>query len=54
MDMEKIYKTMNAAGKFNLIVGICVAIVGTLGCLCGAFMIVHGVKLLERKKEILF
>lgn len=52
--MEKIYKTMSSAGKFNLITGIFVAIIGVLGCVCGAFMIVHGSKLLDRKKEILF
>lgn len=52
--MEKVYKTMNSAGKFNLSIGICVIAVSVLGCLCGAFMIVHGAKLLERKKEILF
>lgn len=52
--MEKIYKTMNSAGKFNLISGIFVAVTGIFLCVCSAFMIVNGAKLIARKKSILF
>lgn len=52
--MEQIYKTMSSAGRFNLIAGICVIIISTIGCVCGSFMIVHGAKLISKKKEILF
>lgn len=52
--MEKVYKTMSSAGKFNLITGILVAVMGVFSCVCGAFMIVHGVKLIDKKKNILF
>ena len=49
--MEKVYKTMNAAGVFNLVMGILVIIAGTL---TGAFLIMMGGKLLHRKKDIIF
>lgn len=52
--MEKVYNTMSSAGKFNLIGGIIAAVAGTCACVFGAFMIVHGAKLLKDKKNILF
>lgn len=49
--MEKIYKTMKRIGNFNLISGICLLIVS----LCiGIFLIITGIFLHKRKKDILF
>lgn len=49
--MEKVYKTMNMAGVFNLVMGILITV---MGALAGAFMITVGGKLLSRKKDITF
>ena len=52
--MEKVYNTMNSSGKFNLIGGIVMAVMGIGTCVFSAFMIVHGAKLLKNKKHVLF
>lgn len=49
--MERVYKTMKSVGVCDLVLGICVIVVG---CLAGAFMITNGARLLHRKKEVLF
>lgn len=50
-NMERVYKTMKSVGVIDLVIGICVAV---LGCVAGALMITNGARLLHRKKEILF
>ncbi len=50
-NMEKVYKTMKAAGVCNIVFGI-LSIVS--GVLMGAFLIVNGGLLLHRKKDITF
>lgn len=49
--MEKIYKTMKNVGIGNLVLGICMVIVG-VGV--GVAMIINGATLLSKKKDILF
>lgn len=51
LSMEKVYKTMNSAGIFNLVIGILVIVAGSL---TGSFLITMGAKLLHRKKDIIF
>ena len=51
MQEEKIYKTMNSVGVWNLVLGIVVVVIGALS---GAAMIVNGARLLKRKSDILF
>lgn len=51
MIMEKVYKTMRSVAVFNIVVGIVTIITGAL---TGAFMIVHGGRLLSRKNDIMF
>lgn len=48
---EKAFKEMGIAGSLNLVIGIC-TIVG--GITSGILLIVHGAKLLSKKKYILF
>lgn len=48
---EKIYKTMNSVGIWNLVIGIVVVVVGSL---TGAAMIVNGARLMKRKSDVLF
>ena len=48
---EKIYKTMNSVGIWNLVLGIVVVVVGALS---GVAMIVNGARLLKRKSDVLF
>ena len=52
--MEKVYLTMKNAGIFNVVVGIVMAFAGVAAAVGGAFMIMHGAKLLKRKSEIMF
>ena len=52
--MEKVYLTMKNAGVFNVVVGIVMTIAGAAAAVGGAFMIMHGAKLLKRKSEIMF
>jgi hypothetical protein len=49
--MEKIYQTMRSVGVWNLVIGIMMIITGILS---GVFMIVNGVTLLKKKKDLLF
>jgi len=52
--MEKVYLTMKNAGVFNVVMGIVLAIAGVATAVGGAFMIMHGAKLLKRKSDIMF
>jgi len=52
--MEKVYLAMKNAGTFNVVVGILMAIAGVAAAVGGAFMIMHGAKLLKRKSDIMF
>ena len=49
--MERVYKTMRSVGIFNIVIGIVTIIAGAL---IGAFMIVGGGRLLNRKNDIMF
>ncbi len=49
--MEKVYNAMKSVGIWNLVLGILSVIAG---CLAGALLIVNGVRLLHKKKELLF
>ena len=51
MQEEKIYKTMNSVGIWNLVLGIVIVVVGSL---TGAAMIVNGARLMKRKLDVLF
>ena len=51
MQDEKVYKTMNSVGVWNLVLGIVIVVVGSL---TGVAMIVNGARLLKRKSDILF
>ena len=51
MQEEKVYKTMNSVGVWNLVLGIVVVVVGTLA---GTTMIINGARLLKRKLDVLF
>ena len=48
---EKAYKTMKNVGTWNIVFGILMIIVGTT---IGVLQIIHGAKLLNDKKEIMF
>lgn len=48
---EKIYKTMGSTGAANLVLGICVLIVGIVS---GILLIVNGARLLKDKGKIMF
>jgi len=50
--MDKIYKVMDDAGKYNLVTGICLIVTSIASCVCGAFMIVHGARLLQQKNKL--
>jgi hypothetical protein len=47
--MDKVFKAMDDAGKYNLVTGICWVVTSVASCICGAFLIVHAVKLLKAK-----
>ncbi len=49
--MERVYKTMRSVAIFNIVVGIVTIIAAAL---VGAFMIVGGGRLLNRKNDIIF
>ena len=51
MQEEKIYRTMNSTGIWNLVLGIVTVIFGSL---VGTAMIVNGARLMKRKSDILF
>jgi len=48
---EKIYKTMNGAGAWNIVLGIVAIVVGVS---TGVLLIISGAKLLAGKSKILF
>ena len=48
---EKIYKTMNGAGAWNIVLGIVAIVVGVS---TGVLLIISGAKLLSGKSKILF
>lgn len=52
--MEKVYLAMKKAGVFNVVFGIVLAVTSVAAAVGGAFMIVHGARLLKRKSEIMF
>ena len=52
--MEKVYLAMKNAGVFNVVFGIVLAVASIAAAVGGAFLIVHGAKLLKRKSEIMF
>ena len=52
MVMDKIYRTMDSAGKYNLVTGICLVVSSIATCVCGAFMIVHAGRLLQQKNKL--
>ena len=52
--MEKVYLTMKSAGIFNVVFGIVLAVASIATAVGGAFMIVHGAKLLKKKSDIMF
>lgn len=47
--MDKVFKAMDDAGKYNLVTGICLIVTSVASCVCGAFMIVHAARLLRQK-----
>ena len=51
MQEEKIYKTMNSVGIWNLVLGIVTIVVGALA---GSAMIVNGARLMKKKSDVLF
>ncbi len=48
---EKIYKTMNTSGAWNIAIGVTTLVLGIAG---GVLLIVTGARLLSRKSHILF
>lgn len=48
---EKIYKTMGSTGAANLIIGICVLVVGIAS---GVLLIINGARLLSQKDKLTF
>ena len=52
--MEKVYLTMKNAGVFNVVMGILLAVGSVAAAVGGAFLIMHGAKLLKKKSEIMF
>ena len=48
---EKIYKTMGSTGAANLVIGICVLVVGIVS---GILLIVNGSRLLSQKDKLTF
>ena len=48
---EKIYKTMGKAGVANLVIGICVLVVGTAS---GVLLIINGARLINQKNNLTF
>ncbi|MCR5792014.1 MAG: hypothetical protein K6G65_02485 [Lachnospiraceae bacterium] len=48
---EKIFHTMNRVGVANLVLGILTIIMSTV---LGITMIISGVRLIQRKKDLLF
>lgn len=49
--MEKVYKTMKSVGIGNLVLGICLIV---LGVGAGVAIIVNGATLLKKKSDLLF
>ncbi|HHV09096.1 MAG TPA: hypothetical protein GXX75_02305 [Clostridiales bacterium] len=49
--MEKIYHTMKSVGVWNLVLGILVIVASTFA---GTLLILNGVRLLKKKKDLLF
>lgn len=47
---EKIYKTLGNAGIANLVTGIVIIVTGLAA---GILLIIHGVKLLNNKKNVM-
>lgn len=48
---EKIYKTMGSTGTTNLVIGICVLVVGIAS---GVLLIINGARLLSKKNKLTF
>lgn len=48
---ERVYKTMKSVGTSNIVIGICIIVVGIVA---GVTTIVGGGRLLSKKSDILF
>jgi Ca2+/Na+ antiporter len=49
--VEKVYSTMKSVGIGNLVLGICIII---LGIAAGVGIIINGAQLLKKKQDLLF
>ncbi len=47
---EKVYKTLNGAGAWNIALGVVVLVCGAA---CGIIAIINGARMLRRKSDII-